>query len=474
MLRSTSALSHAINSSDNDTLKLKYAQWLDKRSAMAEQYNNNENTAKAEEEVNQLEKELVQLSAAFMEFDNRDQYQWQQVQKRLSPGEVAIEFMSYRDRYLDQEQDQYMALVIRHDSKFPEMVQLCNELQLMDALNTGGADFDRVKGVYGTQSSGTSALYDLIWKPLEQHLHHSKTIFYSPEGLLHKVSFAALRDPSGIWLSKKYQLRCVSNTTTIKQHADPSLSKGKALLYGGIEYGMSTSSKAVWNYLPGTKAEAQSLTRIFRSKKYPVDYYDSTRANESVFKSLSTQSTLIHLATHGFFYPDPAMYYAEQKAETEVQEDLSFRGAKANAEFKFMLNANPLMRSGIVLAGANKVWQEELAPGEEDGVLTALEISSLDLRKAQLVVLSACETGLGDIRGKDGVYGLQRAFKMAGVQYMMLSLWEVPDKETAEFMELFYANLLKSKNIQDAFNKTQHKMQQKYDPYFWAAFVLLY
>ncbi len=132
------------------------------------------------------------------------------------------------------------------------------------------------------------------------------------------------------------------------------------------------------------------------------------------------------------------------------------------------------MRGGIIMAGANKVWGG-VAPvaGKEDGIVTAYEISNLDLGNTELVVLSACETALGDIRGTEGVFGLQRAFKLAGVQNMILSLWQVPDKETAELMNVFYNNKLKGMATYEAFNQAQDIMRKKYPPYYWAAFVLI-
>ena len=131
------------------------------------------------------------------------------------------------------------------------------------------------------------------------------------------------------------------------------------------------------------------------------------------------------------------------------------------------------MRSGLVFAGANQIWQSNYKVSDNDGILTANEVVLLDLHNTHLVVLSACETGLGDIKGSEGVYGLQRAFKMAGVKYIIMSLWQVPDKETVEFMELFYKKLLKTKDVRRSFNETQKEMRKKYDPYFWAAFVLV-
>lgn len=136
------------------------------------------------------------------------------------------------------------------------------------------------------------------------------------------------------------------------------------------------------------------------------------------------------------------------------------------------------MRSGIVLAGANDVWNETSISinernSEEDGILTAYEVSLMNLKNTKLVVLSACETGLGDIKGSEGVYGLQRAFRVAGVDQLIMSLWQVPDKETDEFMTAFYIELIKTKDIKKAFSNSQKLMRAKYDPYFWGAFVLI-
>ncbi|MBK6524465.1 MAG: CHAT domain-containing protein [Crocinitomicaceae bacterium] len=127
-----------------------------------------------------------------------------------------------------------------------------------------------------------------------------------------------------------------------------------------------------------------------------------------------SQSNFIHIATHGFFYPDPDLIQKETYKE-ESKEDIDFRGGGASyGIWNFVNNKNPLMRSGLALAGSNDMWDRNIYEEGEDGVLTAQEVTTLNLRNTDLVVLSACETGLGDIRGNEGVYGLQRAFKMAG------------------------------------------------------------
>jgi CHAT domain-containing protein len=131
---------------------------------------------------------------------------------------------------------------------------------------------------------------------------------------------------------------------------------------------------------------------------------------------------------------------------------------------------NPLFRSGLIFAGANKTIKTE---NQDDGILTAYEISNLNLSGAKLVVLSACETGLGDIIASEGVFGLQRALKIAGAKNILMSLWKVPDIQTKELMSLFYENIFKGKSILTALQDAQTEMSKKYPPYYWAAFKLL-
>ncbi len=169
---------------------------------------------------------------------------------------------------------------------------------------------------------------------------------------------------------------------------------------------------------------------------------------------------MLHIATHGFFFEN------REKTKRSLGDN----------QTQFTQADDPLLRSGLILAGGNYTWLHSSNPyGDEDGILTALEISNLDLKNTELVVLSACETGLGDIDGNEGVYGLQRAFKMSGVESIIMSLWQVLDAETVEFMDLFYSTWFTGVSIREAFNTTQCRMQKKYaeEPFKWAAFVLV-
>jgi CHAT domain-containing protein len=178
---------------------------------------------------------------------------------------------------------------------------------------------------------------------------------------------------------------------------------------------------------------------------------------EERFKENKTSPSLIHIATHGFSFPAP-----DKDKEYTLFEN------------SFIHNLNPLFRSGLLFSGANRTWSgAKPIEGVEDGILTAYEVSNLNLSNTKLVVLSACETGLGELKGNEGVYGLQRAFKMAGVKYIVMSLWQVPDAQTVELMDYFYKELLSGKTVRKAFTLAQNNMKLKYDPYYWAAFVLV-
>ncbi len=323
-------------------------------------------------------------------------------------------------------------------------------------------------------------LYNLIWNPMEKYLKGVKKVYFSPSGLLHKISFASIPKGKNTYLRDLYELSQLSSTGKIVIPEEFSLNKASNfVVLGGIDYNSSlttgdTTALLTWPYLEGTKTETDKIKVTLDANKIHYQYFIAKLASEDTFKLISPKANIIHIATHGFFFPDQNDYTYEEKTDTTKKETLAFRGGNnAVGVNNFILNKNPLMRSGIVLAGGNEVWVRDEYMNKEDGVLTAQEVTELDLRKTGLVVLSACETGLGDIKGSEGVYGLQRAFKMAGVKYIIMSLWQVPDAETVEFMSLFYTKLSLSNDIKKSFNEAQKEMRKKYDPFYWAAFVLM-
>jgi CHAT domain-containing protein len=370
-------------------------------------------------------------------------------------------------------------------------IPLCEESKLLPFFNNkvGG---DIIQSVYrSTVVEGKNnknvelgdSLYSIIWKPLAPYLDNIEIINYSPAGLLYKVAFHALPAGNKKLLIDDYQLNQYINLRQLAIDRNNTTAPLKSIaLFGNSNFDEESSFKAsislmdtldvpylnsrgnynkAWNSLPGTLTEIENIQSLLAGSKVNTLLYTGGSASEENFKHLSNDApSVIHLATHGFFLPDINSPGANNRYPTG-------KNAFENA-------VNPLMRSGIILSGANNIWEGKLpVAGKEDGVVTAYEISQLNLSKTELVILSACETALGDIKGNEGVFGLQRAFKLAGVKNMILSLWKVPDKETAELMTLFYKNYFTGKTIKDAFNTAQKEMRIKYSPYSWAAFVLI-
>jgi CHAT domain-containing protein len=484
-LKSSTAMRTAIQNSGDTTLINEYENWLSLKKQIAKDYESGKEIKDLENQANEMERGLVKSSTIFSDFDKVRNLKWQDVQAGLKPGEAAIEFVHFKSEIDTANPIIYAALIVKKDSKHPEMIRLCTEAELKEILGVfQGNNLSFVKGVYGTKSKAEKALYEKIWQPIEKHLEGIQNIYYSPSGLLHKVSFAAISKGDNVFLCDNYQLHQQSSTGKVALPSNVMYdSKDAYLLMGGVQYNTDKTKKEVWSYLPGTLNETDNIQSFLEKKKHSVNLFAANDANETNFKKQAQKANVLHISTHGFFYPDPEQVREEVKKNEVKEENIIFRGTEAldsaerssslYANWSFVINKNPLMRSGLVLAGANDVWQRNALEEGEDGILTAQEVSNLDLRNTKLVVLSACETGLGDIKGSEGVFGLQRAFKMAGAEYLIMSLWQVPDKETAEFMELFYKNLVKVKDIPKAFNQTQQAMRKKYDPYYWAAFVLI-
>jgi CHAT domain-containing protein len=227
----------------------------------------------------------------------------------------------------------------------------------------------------------------------------------------------------------------------------------------GIQLTTSIKDSGIpfWGYLPGTKQEIESIEKIALDNNINTLILREKEVTQSNLNNLllgPNKNNVIHIATHGYFFPDNS----EEKTDN-----------------LFASHQNPLLRSGLILSGANDNWNNKsLVGSHNDGILTAEEISFMDLSGVELVVLSACDTGLGDVSNLEGINGLQRAFKLAGANKLIMSLWKVPDKETAEFFKHFYKFLLDDKrSINESFRYTQKVMNEKYEPYYWASFVLL-
>lgn len=367
-----------------------------------------------------------------------------------------------------------------------------------NAINEMYRQFLYGKGNYTRKRIGKKAIkfdcigdsiFHVVWQPLEQYLVGVDRIYYSTTGQLNALSIGAIPVDS-MTLSEKYSMYYLSSTSQIPQLKVQTKNRiANATLYGGINYDTDTvemiaqsrgyktynsygsfeaeidrgGERGSWNFLSGSESEVLDISEQLDSVKIEHKVYSASRANEESFKSVSGNSpALFHIATHGFFYSDAK--------DRGIEKFLS--------NIKGLDNVNyaqaAMSRSGILFSGANKAWHGENINSTEDGVLTAEEISHLDLGKTKMVILSACETGLGEEVSTEGVFGLQRAFKLAGVQTLIMSLWKVPDIETSLLMKTFYHNWLGGMERHEAFRQAQNIVRKlNPNPYYWAGFVML-
>lgn len=447
-----------------------------------------------EADAEQLEKKLVKGSQAYRNLKEQFSFTWKDIQNKLGAKEAAIEFISFNYYNMKwTESVMYGALVLRPEYTEPQFVYLFEKKQLEVLLQKQPNTPDSLyfNNLYQYSKTGKS-LQQLIWQPLNCLLTGVKTVYAAPSGLLHTINLTSLPVSSNMRLGQQYQLHIVGTTGDIVKREDQFLNNNtiqKAWLFGGIDYDKTNitlaktkslinidfsivakettrGSNNSWPFLRSTLYESAGIDSLCRQHKIQAEFISGPFASETALKNISGEpsSYILHLATHGYFFSD-----VEKKLEDKPLIEIK------NKQDVFRLADNPLLRSGLIFSGANKSWNNPnyYSDSTDEGILTAYEVSNLDLSGAKLVVMSACETGLGEIKGSEGVFGLQRSFKLAGASNIIMSLWEVPDVQTKELMKLFYENCFKGMTVSDALKNAQFTMSEKYPPYYWAAFKLL-
>lgn len=460
--------------------------------------------AQAKERVYQLERDLVRGCKEYGSFTERLSVDATQIAASLAPEEAAIEFASIN---LEGLGTTYLALLLRKDEAHPQLIRLFSDYDLSQ-LTYDGANFFDAKAT----ERGISSIYNdprfgrMVWQPLMQHLQGISRIYFSPTDLFYQIGIEYLPCDAESRIADHYQVFRLSSTKSlVDRQAHQPISS--AVVFGGLNYNMnqqqlvaqhqammreasyvaaieqwtaqaqsqrpdtvtrgraigSLAERGSMNYLPGTLAEARSVAALLQQHNISTDVYMGREGTEEAFKALNGRHrSLIHIATHGFSMPT--------KGKNRHTEQLLFIDDE-NDNLDNVLNY-----SGLLMAGSNYTLNGgQLPPDVEDGVLTAHEIAQIDLSQTQLVVLSACQTGLGEIRD-DGVFGIQRGFKKAGSRALLMSLWSISDEGTALMMTRFYEQLTAGLSPNDAFLQAQRSMRShpKFNqPYFWASFVLL-
>lgn len=483
LLNSSLHLQQTINNSEDETLKEKWAELKSIKNDLIKLLEESleEQTSKKglEERANTLEKNILSISKEYNKTQKDFYLRWEDVQKELSDNEATIEFINFKVEYLipQPHTDTIYSAIVLSEEKKPEMVYLCSIQELRTAIQKSPYNF--------------SAVYPLVWKPLEKYLKGRKNIYIASSGLLNGVSFASVQKGG-------YDIHNVLSTkdiSRVKKRDTDKVSASKAVLFGGADFSLANKdllksesglnselnndnitslTRSIINefdptrgqgfsYLLGSKREVLAIDSILRNRGWDVDLYVDKYATEARLKTYSPLSPdILHISTHGFYYPNAVKH--------------KLRKSDNNNPYK--MSDNPLIRSGLAFAGANKVWDKtKIIEDIDDGILTAYEISNLDLSNTKLVILSACKTGLGDIVSNEGIYGLQRAFRLAGVESIIVSLWDINDNSTSEFMKEFYSlwNDFDKYNIRQAFFKAQNIMKIRYSkkPEKWAGFILI-
>jgi tetratricopeptide (TPR) repeat protein len=518
LLETSRELDQALAASTDVEMKAQFAEMKQLRRTYnkmrSEGGSNKEIMERYKTEADSLDKILVNKLGEYAASKRKFEITWKDIQSNLSANEAAIEYARYYD---DKDSAyKYLALVVRPGYEYPELVKLGKEEDIRLANQPNAHDF--------------ASLYDLAWRGIDSLLVGVNTVYYSPAGELNNVSFAALCFEAGdslltaasapkrgvlldmegaasqscnAVLMDKYTLH---QLTTTRYLADGTLKKNRALnstitLLGGINYsdvpsadknatheeseqdfalnvnltnrghdkrGKRSSSGIgkPMKYLEGTHEEVTHIATQLNGSWSVQTMSDRNASEHSLKWQLETKSPgVLHIATHGFAFPDEER---DDSHQLLMDEKPTYR-----------ISDDPMVRCGLMLSGSNISWtgnpKKMIEQTGEDGILTAAEVANLDLSNTKLVVLSACETGLGKIKGSEGTFGLKRGFKLAGVEQMIVSLWSVPDKETMELMTLFYTDLTKTLNPVVSFEKAQKQMRTNYptEPEKWAGFVLV-
>ena len=445
-----------IAESGDSTLKATFNKYLALREELAKKVlAGDSGSADLKSEISNLKLILSAESAVFKPVDKQFVF-WHNVRSTLKKREALIEMKRVDDPVTGNVE--YVAFLTTATSRNPQVIRLT------DGNILESQSVKAYKNAIKFKLEDTKS-YDVFWKPFEPYLNDVKKIYFSPDGVFHQVNVNTLYN--GVrkrYVIDDYEVIGVISGKQLTQSTRKNGKVKKATLIGRPAYSIDAMGSVTGSEveekleertltrdqitrgeiadLPGTETEVKNINQILRKKKVSTDLYLGANSTEANFKKSDAQ--LIHVATHGFWF--------EENSDTQ---------------------ADAMFQSGLLLAGV-KNYQLN-SNGLNDGLLTAYEIQGMSLEDTQLAVLSACETGLGKIAVGEGVFGLQRAFMIAGADQLMMSLWKVDDEATQQLFTVFYKEWIqKGKEISEAFATAQKTIRKKYKhPYYWGAFVLI-
>lgn len=455
LLNSTLNIDRILRQSSNDEYKSLYNQYMEAKKRKIDY---------AIQE--KLEKKILEILPSQGDFLKDMSINVDSVREHLGCRDIAVEFLAVEN--VDDEDSCYYALTLKHNDSIPHIYKICSNIELRDICQ---------------QPLGT--LYNKVWGTLSNELQGVSNVYFAVDGEFHKISIEYYPDHEGKSLfDKKQCFRLSSTREIVRQKAvHPKIIKD-VVIYGDIDYdycenvedsvacqelevitedSVSTERGALDIFLPlkGTKYEMEQISSLLQKQGvFPVCYKKEMATEESV-KNLSYHSPVwLHFGTHGFYSPEPL---------GDADNDDEFSGPSTE---EYVLS-----KSALVFAGANNTLLEGNFDSNRDGFLTAYEMSTLDLSKTDMVVMSACESGLGDI-GSEGVFGLQRGVKKAGANSILMTLNKVNDHATTLFMVHFYQGLIDGLSKNRALFEAQKYLKNAEggkwnDMKYWASFVLL-
>lgn len=435
-----------------------------------EEFSYNPEVLELRQQIETLERNINRQAAKSI--SGMETPDWKHLQQALRPGEAAVEFVVL---------DSIGAIVLLPEGEphYISLNQASNLWQELHGLSNSLAN-RKAKALY---DEDRFHLYEKIWQPIEPLLNGIKTVYFSPTSFLNELVFSAFKCGATEYLADRYDLhQMLSTGDLIELRKTNNTSQPKsALLIGGVYYspeheqvaaewarnneqraiederGAITEDNEEFGYLPFTRLEVNRLGKLLSNNHVNTQQGIGFEPTEESFRSLSNASpSIMHLSTHGFFV-----------AGNDVGKN------KYLSRFPMSMYSS-MQRCGLVLADGNHTWEgAKDKPVDNDGIIAASEVALLDLSSTQLAVLSACQTAVGDY-SQEGVYGMHRGFKQAGVKSILATMWNVNDQSTARFMELFYQRWLSGMPMQQSFNEAVKDLRKEYpSPYFWAPFVLM-
>jgi CHAT domain-containing protein/Flp pilus assembly protein TadD len=480
LLNASNKLRHNILNSGDTILIEKFKTWLNQKEFLSKVYGMSKediatqkiNVDSIEKATNYAERELSQKSELFKKTNEQSYYTWQDVRKQLKPGEAAMEILRFPKFKFDSagiytDSVFYAALIVKSNTQnYPELV-LMREGAVMET---------KLLRYYRNaikQQTDNEFCYRYFWNEISTKLAGLNKVYISPDGSYNQININTLQNlKTKKFVFDEIEVQIVSNTKDLIQRKvdltpikDIVLFGNPDFLYRPTKSGVARGTfvrkyKATLAPLPGTEMEVKEIDQIAIQNTWTEKLFTGDKVTEERVKSVKNPKVL-HIATHGFF-------------ENDVN---GLRRGKPNG-----VSENPLLKSGLMLAGSDITLQNKKngyinsddESQVEDGILTAYEAMNMNLENTDVVVLSACETGLGEVKNGEGVYGLQRSFQVAGSRSIVNSLWTVNDETTMLLMTNFYREWMKTNDKKKAFRTAQSLVRQKYpNPYYWGAFVMI-